>query len=64
MVTLTEIGIFRIADGKISGKLDYFSSARRQLPSPSNQRPPGTQLTNREGRRELLALVACWWRAR
>ena len=27
MVTLTEIGIFRIADGKISGKLDYFSSA-------------------------------------
>ena len=26
MVTLTEIGIFRIADGKISGKLDYFSS--------------------------------------
>ena len=41
-----------------------FDHVARQLPSPSNQRPPGTQLTNREGRRELLALVACWWRAR
>ena len=45
MVTLTEIGIFRIADGKISGKLDYFSSA-----------PPGSSRLHQTNDRQVRSL--------